>query len=58
MLTFSKNLFYTQTKQLPALKPIKGRAERVDEMMKEIRGTTTTKEIPLSMHICDPVNVS
>lgn len=55
MLPFSKNLFCTQAKELPALKPIKRRAERVDEMMKEIRGTTTAKEAPLSVHTCDLV---
>ncbi|XP_040907987.1 X-ray radiation resistance-associated protein 1 [Toxotes jaculatrix] len=35
-------------KELPALKPIKQPSERVDEMIKELRESTTTREVALS----------
>ncbi|XP_051257232.1 X-ray radiation resistance-associated protein 1 isoform X1 [Dicentrarchus labrax] len=40
-------------KQLPPLKPIKQPTERVDEMIKEIKESTTIKAVPLSSAIHD-----
>ncbi|XP_070774133.1 X-ray radiation resistance-associated protein 1 [Enoplosus armatus] len=38
-------------KELPPLKPMKQPAERVDEMIREIKESTTLKEVPLSSAI-------
>lgn len=47
-----------QIKELPPLKPMKQPTERVDEMIKEIKGSTTIREVALSTHISDTVPVS
>ncbi|XP_076606914.1 X-ray radiation resistance-associated protein 1 isoform X2 [Chaetodon auriga] len=39
-------------KELPPLKPMKRPAERVEEMIKEIKGSTTIRQVPLSSALC------
>lgn len=53
-----QQLFCTQIKELLPLKPVKQPAERVDEIIKEIKESTTITEVPLSKHISDTANVS
>lgn len=51
-------IFFTQIKELPPLKLIKKPVERVDQMIKEMKESTTIREVTLSMYISDTNPVS
>lgn len=47
----TRKMSFVQAKALPPIKPTKQRDQRVEDMMKEIRESTSMSEVPLSMHI-------
>lgn len=50
-LKTTRKMLFVQAKALPPIKPTKQRDQRVENKMKEIRESTSRKEVPLSMHI-------
>lgn len=51
-----KTLSCSQIKELPPMKPARRPAEKVEEMMEEIKGRATIREVPLRLHISGPVD--
>lgn len=50
-LKTTRKMLFVQAKALPPIKPPKQRDQRVEDATKEIRESTSRREVPLSMHI-------
>lgn len=56
-LKTTRPMFFVQAKALPPINPTKHRNQRVEDTMKGIRESTSTREVPLSMHIPDSAHL-